>query len=315
MRGSAVRAKSGSLLVLGAGELGMAMLRGLAGRAPSGVELHVLMRPGAETTADPSKQQRLREIRSLGAGLVSGDLADGSVEELAALLGRFETVVGCTGFAAGSGTQMKLARAALEGHVQRYLPWQFGLDYDAIGKGSAQDLFDEQLEVRALLRGQTGTEWIIVSTGVFTSFLFEPSFGVVDFRTGIARALGAWDGAVTATTPGDIGRLTAEVLYAEPIVANQVVYTAGDTLSYEELADTVDDFLGRPLRRELWSLSRLKEELRLAPGDSLRKYRVVFAEGKGVAWPLATTFNGRHGLPATGVKEWMHENLPRPLAS
>jgi len=64
--------------------------------------------------------------------------------------------------------------------VKRYFPWQFGVDYDVIGRGSAQDLFDEQLDVRDLLRGQSGTEWVVVSTGMFMSFLFEPWFGVVE---------------------------------------------------------------------------------------------------------------------------------------
>jgi len=54
--------------------------------------------------------------------------------------------------------------------VKRYFPWQFGVDYDVIGRGSAQDLFDKQLDVRHLLRGQSGTEWVVVSTGMFMSF-------------------------------------------------------------------------------------------------------------------------------------------------
>ena len=51
----------------------------------------------------------------------------------------------------------------LEADVKRYFPWQFGVDYDVIGRGSAQDLFDEQLDVRDLLRSQNRMEWVIVS--------------------------------------------------------------------------------------------------------------------------------------------------------
>ena len=75
-----------------------------------------------------------------------------------------------------------MVRATLQAGVKRYLPWQFGLDYDAIGRGSGQDLFDEQIDVRDLLRSQQGqegeTEWVIVSTGLFLSFLFENGFFV-----------------------------------------------------------------------------------------------------------------------------------------
>lgn len=81
------------------------------------------------------------------------------------------------------GFQLRIAQLALAVGVGRFFPWQYGLDYDAIGAGSQQDLFDEQLEVRALLRRSPAcapTDWCIVSTGVFTSFLFEAGFGPVD---------------------------------------------------------------------------------------------------------------------------------------
>jgi len=55
-------------------------------------------------------------------------------------------------------------------------------------------------------------EWVIVSMGMFTSFPFEPSFGVVDLAQNTVRALRNWDTAVTVTTPEDIGVLTAEIV-------------------------------------------------------------------------------------------------------
>lgn len=69
-----------------------------------------------------------------------------------------------------------------------------------ISRDSPQDIFDAQLDVRELLRAQTRTGWVIISTGMFVSCLFEPAFGVVDLKTpeivfvaGEAeRRLGAW---------------------------------------------------------------------------------------------------------------------------
>ncbi len=54
------------------------------------------------------------------------------------------------------------------------------MNYDVVGKGSGQPVWDEQYDVRTLLREQNVTEWVIVSTGLFTSFLFEPAFDVVN---------------------------------------------------------------------------------------------------------------------------------------
>ncbi|MFM0740946.1 aromatic alcohol reductase [Paraburkholderia xenovorans] len=300
-----------SILVLGAGELGMAVLRSLARRAAEQptVSLAVLVRASTIASSDPVKQKDIAGLRSLGIELVPGDLAEQSVDALAEVFRRFDTVISCTGFVGGRGVQVKIAQAVLAAEVGRYVPWQFGVDYDAIGRGSPQDLFDEQLDVRDLLRSQDRTEWVIVSTGMFTSFLFEPSFGVVDLANRTVRALGSWDTAVTITTAADIGSLTAEIVFAEPRIAREVVYVAGDTVTYRQVADAVDSLLNLNVHREEWSVPQLKSELAREPGNSLRKYRAVFAQGVGVAWDKNETFNARRGIPVSGMEAWMRENL------
>lgn len=297
------------ILVLGAGELGMAVVRTLVRRtAPAAIPVTVLLRPATIQSTDPVKQKDVAELRSLGVEIVPGDLSDQSGTELAAIFRRFDTVISCTGFVGGPGVQLKLARAALDAGVKRYFPWQFGVDYEVIGRGSAQDLFDEQLDVRDLLRSQVQTEWVIVSTGMFTSFLFEPAFGVVDLARNTVNALGGWDNAVTVTTAEDIGALTTEIVFSEPRIANQVVYIAGDTVTYRQLADTIDRLMDAEVLRSAWSVDELKRKLVQEPDDSLRKYRVVFAEGRGVAWDQQSTFNVQRGIAVSGLEEWMRSN-------
>lgn len=300
-----------SILVLGAGELGMAVLRGLAGRADSspGTTITVLLRPSTIDSDDPVKQKNIAELRSLGIEFVASDLVTSSTDELSTLFEGFNTVISCCGFVAGPGFQTKLARAVLDAGVERYIPWQFGVDYDVIGRGSAQDLWDEQLDVRDLLRSQDRTEWVLVSTGMFTSFLFEPVFGVVDLEQNTVRALGSWDTAVTVTTPEDIGALTAEVCFGEPRIVDDIVYTAGDTLTYGELADLVDSVLDRKVRRVERSVPELRDELAEDPDDAIKKYRVVFAEGRGVAWDSDKTLNARRGIEVVDAERWATENL------
>ena len=138
-------------------------------------------------------------LRALDVALVPFDLAQRSEEELVALLRPFDTVINCTGFVAGPRTQLRLTRAVLAAGVRRHIPWQFGVDYDIVGKGSGQPVFDEQFDVRGMLRGQYRTEWIIISTGMFTSFLFEKTAGIVDLDAGIVRGLGSWATQVTVT--------------------------------------------------------------------------------------------------------------------
>ncbi len=300
-----------SFLVLGAGELGMAVLRHLAARGvgSDGPSVTVLLRPSSIDSQDADKQRDVAELRSLGVHFLPGDLANPRTN-LPDLFRGFDTVISCTGFVTGAGGfQLGLARAALAAGVRRYVPWQFGVDYDRIGRGSPQNLFDEQLDVRDLLRSQSETEWLILSTGMFTSFLFEPSFGVVDLAANTVHALGSWDTAVTVTTPADIGNLTAEVCLARPRVANRVVYTAGDTITYRRLADTVDTVLDRKVRRVEWTVPELRRELEADPDNAIKKYRAVFAEGKGVAWEMDQTFNAQRGIATTDVEGWARENL------
>lgn len=302
-----------NILVLGAGELGMSVLRELARTTPdkkdADVRITVLLRPPAAVIQDASKTRAIGELRGLGIDILQADVVNDSVEELAEHFSRFDTIISCVGFIAGPGTQLKLTRAVLQASVRRYVPWQFGVDYDVIGKGSAQDLFNEQLEVRELLRAQRATEWIIISTGMFTSFLFEPAFGVVDLANNTVHALGSWDTEVTVTTPEDIGMLTAKIVFAKPRLANQVVFVAGDTLTYAQLADAVDATLNRTVSRIEWSIPKLKDDLKAAPNDPLSKYRAVFAEGKGVAWDKGQTFNAANGIALTTTADWIEQNL------
>jgi hypothetical protein len=303
-----------NILVLGAGELGMAMLTSLARQAPSTTKISVLLRQSTISSPSPTKAAEHTILKNLNISLVPGDIATSSIPNLASLFKPYDLIISCLGAASGPGSQVKIAKAVLEAGVKRYFPWQFGVDYDVIGRGSAQTLFDEQLEVRDLLRGQKGTEWVIVSTGMFTSFLFESFFGVVDLLhsngTGIVRALGSWENKVTLTTPEDIGKLTAAiVLEMNPLVKNQIVYTSGQTISYGDVADLVDEVLGKKVQRAVWTIEALKEELRRDPENFVGKYRIVFAEGKGCYWDEEVTFNAKKGIEVEDVRGWMARNL------
>jgi hypothetical protein len=305
---SSTSATRRGILVIGAGELGTSVARALSRRNSSQSDddgVTVLLRP----SSTPARARLRSEFADTGIVIEDADVSVASVAELAAVMGRFHTVVSCIGFTAGRGTQRKLTEAALAAGVPRYVPWQFGCDYDAIGRGSPQDLFDEQLDVRDLLRGQHDTEWIIVSTGMFTSFLFEPAFGIVDLSESAVHALGGWDTEVTVTTADDIGALTAEILYSTACFANQVVFVAGDTLSYGELADIVERVGGAPVTRTVWTVDHLLADLEKQPADTMAKYRAVFAQGKGVAWPKESSFNAVHGFRTTGAEEWASTHI------
>ena len=195
----------------------------------------------------------------------------------------------------------------LAAKVDRYFPWQYGMDYDAIGRGSSQDLFSEQLDVRDLLRGQSTTRWVIVSTGLFMSFLFEPAFGVVGEGMEVITALGGWDNEITVTVPRDIGRAIAEVLFGDEDVLG-VVYVAGETASYGQIAGIVETVKKVKVRRELATVEQLDQELKADPDNGMKKYRAVFGKGKGVAWPMEKTFNVQKDMQFCGITQYLSQS-------
>lgn len=298
------------ILVLGAGELGLEVLRELSaqGVAIGKAEVSVMLRTSSSSSSS-QRSQLLTELDALGVNVIAGDVVGDTLETIAETFGKFEVVVSCVGFAAGPGTQLKLALAAIESGIRKYYPWQFGVDYDVIGRGSAQPLFDEQLDVRDLLRSQSRIDWTIISTGMFTSFLFEPSFGVVDLENRTVNALGDWDTSVTVTTPQDIGKLTAKAVLSEPEITSKVIYTAGDTVSYRQLADLVDEALDCSVARNVWAIPFLQDDLKKDPTNVLKRYRLVFAQGNdngaGVAWNKEVSYNHIESVKVSTIADWL----------
>lgn len=176
---------------------------------------------------------------------------------------------------------LKVVRAVLAARTPRFFPWQFGVDYDVVGLGSGVAVWDDQFLVRQLLRGQSGTKWVIISTGMFMEFLLSREFGVVDVEKGVVRALGGWDVEVTVTATRDVGRVVAEVVFAVPEVRDEVLFVGGDRVTFERLAEVVERVLGRKLEREVWTREELGRELEKRPRDEMAQYRWGFAGGGG----------------------------------
>ncbi|KAL9620170.1 MAG: hypothetical protein Q9160_005285 [Pyrenula sp. 1 TL-2023] len=302
---------SSNILVLGFGSLGLPVLTHLANH-PS--------RPASTTLTVTTSRPLPSHLTQFGIKTLSLPLTPSTTTaDLVDAFRSYNTVISCNGMSLAPGTQLKLAEAVLQAGVKRYIPWQFGLDYDEIGRGSAMTLFDEQLDVRDLLRGQTGTEWVIVSTGVFVGFLFQGPWNVVlreedeaQKAKYVVRALGSWENKVTVTNEDGIGKCVAAVVLGKGSweeVKNQAIKIAGDCVSYEQVADVIDNVTGENVKREILSVDFLKMEVHQDKNDILKRYRVVFAEGKGVAWPVEETFSYRKGLKLTNVKEWAAKNM------
>ncbi|KAF3006516.1 hypothetical protein E8E13_005151 [Curvularia kusanoi] len=296
------------ILLLGAGELGTALHASISSLPNTHITIGV---------RDPSKYTHLQQATT---SLTTFDLTSPS-HTLTHQFASYDIIVSATGFTSAPGSVTKLATEVLAAgklRAQRgdpelwFFPWQWGVDYDVTGDGAGlMPLFGEQQGVRTLLRTeaeQNNVVWTIVSTGVFMSFLFEPFWGIVD-RSGeengvvTVRCLRDWNHGVTVTDVQDIGRVLARVLVGDIEAKNRVLYVAGESVQYGQLADVVEEVSGCKVVREPWSVGHLREELRSDPDDGIKKYRLVFA-GDGVYWDKETTVNHQLGMPMMGVEKY-----------
>ncbi|KAK3308429.1 uncharacterized protein B0T15DRAFT_500251 [Chaetomium strumarium] len=336
-----------SVLVIGAGELGSAILRALATHplhSPQHTRLSVLRRaesiaklspPPPHSSSDSSSSSSSSSSPSppttiitttdngVRVALEAGDFVSAPVSELAATFARYDVVIQAAGFGAPRGTLLRVAEAAVAAGVARFFPWQFGVDYDAVmaaeGSGSGsesgqKELFGEMLAVRRLLRGQSRTRWTVVSTGLFMSFLFLKGFGVVDFDFGgerVLRALGGWENRVTVTEVEGIGRMVADIVYSPGDTESKVVYIAGDTVSYGDIADIMEWVYGKGFRREVWDMEYLKRRLEEEPGNVMLRYQNVFGAGVGISWEMEGTLNAQRGIRLMNLREYVEENKDR----
>jgi hypothetical protein len=295
-----------SILVLGAGELGLSILTSLASHTPT-PRLTVLVRQSTITSADLRNTQKISHVRSLNVSILPCDITSATDSELSALFTPFHTIIAANG-ATSADSILKTVRAVLAAKTPRFLPWQFGVDYDTVGLGSAEPIWDDQFRTRELLRAQTETRWVVISTGLFMSMMFLPEFGIVDLHAAggetAVRALGGWENEVTVTAPEDIGKLVTAIVYASPEIRDEVVYVGGECISYLRLADIVERLVSREVRREIWTVEFLEKELSQHPADDMAMYRVAFAKEKGVAWHMERTWNVKNGLGTVGIEEY-----------
>ncbi|VDA52070.1 hypothetical protein BANRA_00015 [Klebsiella pneumoniae] len=156
------------VLVLGAGQLGAAVLDALV---PAVIErqgtVSVIVSPAAWDEAGQLRSANHQALADAGATFLAVDIAGSAMETLADQFRGFTTVINCMGFVAGPGTQLKITRAVLAAGVPAIFPavWRqlrCGRQRQrSAGLGRAVRCPDP---ARA-----AATEWVIVSTGMFTS--------------------------------------------------------------------------------------------------------------------------------------------------
>ncbi|KAF3901682.1 hypothetical protein ABW21_db0209713 [Orbilia brochopaga] len=302
-----------AILIIGHGELGLEIIKSLANHPskPAFTTFTVLARPQTVASLPQSDPEKYSLLDKCNVRWLPLDISSASQDDLTAAFRSFTAVIHASGMFAQPGVPTKVARAVLAAGVRFFMPWQFGVDYDAIGPDAGNGLFAEQYGIRQLLRDEDsntgGTAWNIVSNGLFASFVWYEPFGIVNKREHAVTALGGWENKVTLTAAEDIGRMTADVIF-ERFAGKRgdgVVYIAGETVTYAQIADDIEEKWGQPVQRKVLDLETVREKLEKDPEDQLARYQLVFGEGVGCSWDAASTYNEEKGVKLTNFREWM----------
>ncbi|KAK6503589.1 hypothetical protein TWF481_008602 [Arthrobotrys musiformis] len=299
-----------SILVIGHGELGLAIIEALhkSPSKPSFTSLTVLARPQTVSSLQKSDPGKYSLLHKWNVQWLPLDIESAAEDDLKGAFKPFTAVVYASGMFSSAGVPTKVTKAVRDAGVKYYIPWQFGVDYDAIGPTTGGGIFAEQYWIRRLLREENfGMKWNIISNGLFTSFVFYEPFGVVNRGQGVVTALGGWENKVTLTAAEDIGKVTAEILFERLSGkgSDGIQYIAGETVTYKRIADALEDKLGCKLERRVLETKTLREILEKDPENKLAKYQLVFGEGNGCSWDIAGTYNEQKGIKMLSFPEWM----------
>lgn len=56
-------------------------------------------------------------------------------------------------------------------------------------------------------------------------------------------------------------------------------------------------------------MTEIQNDLKNDPSNFVKKYRSIFGAGKGVSWPLETTYNFKNGIETISAEQWAKDNI------
>ncbi|KAF3910115.1 hypothetical protein AA313_de0204812 [Arthrobotrys entomopaga] len=303
--------KCPSILIIGHGELGLGIIESLhkhTAKKPL-TSLTVLARPQTISSLPQTDPAKYSQLDKMNVHWLPLDIESASPESLKVAFKPFTAVIYASGMFTRVGIPSKVTTAVRDAGVKYYIPWQFGIDYDIVGPTAAGGLFAEQYRIRKFLREEgQGMQWNIISNGLFTSFVFYEPFGIFNKKENTVTALGGWDNKVTLTAAEDIGKVTAAIVYErlDGKGSDCIQYIAGDTLTYAQIADAIEDKLGRRIERKVLEVRAARSILEKDPENNIAKYQIVFGEGDGCSWDFAKTYNEEKKIKTMNFRDWMN---------
>ena len=292
------------ILVVGAGRAAAFIFKALAStHYSSHFTLSALVRP----TADEKKMAARATLQAdYNVRLVEGDLTLAPTD-LAALLSGQHTVISTTSFLSPVEQQLSLLQACVIAGVQRFIPSDFGPAWADFPDPNPLSVTQQsKLAIQKAVEA-SGLDWLNVVCGFFYHLTIHP-FAGVDLAHASIMAPRSFDCRLTATDTSDVGLVLAEALLRNE--HRQHIRIAGQTFTWQELADVIDEETGVKLERRVATMAKIDEKL-AADGEGVLmwKFKYIQARECGTWWDEADTHNRRYGLQLKRLREYVREQV------
>ena len=306
-----------SVLLVGAtGALGAALAEGLLHpRFRTGLKLSLLVRQETATTAG-AKKDSIDRLRAAGASIVIGDVHGPSAALVQALKG-VDVVVCALNIQQVVSGELPLIAAAKAAGVGWFIPSEFGFDIDAIAalgpleKCALPALVMKQ-QAREAVRA-AGMDYTWVLSSIFTEWLLpvsSPSLLGYDPTTFTFNVPGSLDNCFSTIALPDLAASLGDAIVTGR-GRNTTLRLAATYISYRDLVALVERVSGRQWKVVIKTPADYAAVLATKPTDLFARFGAFGAAQQGVAWPVESTYNYKHGLQVTTLEQFAEKVVPK----
>lgn len=218
----------------------------------------VFVRPETLKSSDPKKKEILDMYLKNGVRFVEGDVMTDTIDQLAEKIKGHDVIVSLVHYPILKDGQLKLIEAAKKADINWFIPSEFGMSNADYGRGNPFG-YDEKLDVQEALK-KSELNWTIICTGICTDLIY-PNGPFIDIKNRVIKAPKSFENKFTHTCLKDVGGLLAQVLlHQDDDVKNRYLYMGAETISYEQVAQTLEKHLGYPFRREILNEETVKDQ-------------------------------------------------------
>jgi uncharacterized protein YbjT (DUF2867 family) len=294
--------QSQRVLVIGYGTAGSHILRALAAQ-PDRFRTSMLVKP----ESIESKKDALSPFRELGIEVLPGDVTADEATLISLLKGVDVLITALN--PPLMAAQVPLAKAALTAGVKRFVPTEFGVEIERMGKDSPMGSFAwNKVEARHAIIA-SGVPYTLIQCSIWTEHLLSP-LRILDVASRTAHITGSMDNRISTTTLPDMAALTL-IIIDDPSTLNADIHIASQTLTWRELLAAAERATGEKWTASVRTLEETQAWVATHHSDFRSTFELIIALGKGVAWSHEETWNVHHHpeFKTTTVEEFIRAKL------